>query len=197
MKSTSFSIITGSALVGCALNTSAAPDSVAARSLQKEPVGYTSAAVTENNYEISYSGPWLGSRDALEGGLLYRAALLAQEHGSNWFRFLHMPGEGGPTSHPSRPTPSFGAAYGHWQPHWNYRIESGWQPWHPEWGDRFWAERLAKSTVERVEVHAMIELRPGAAARFEPTDFEVSAVLRDLRPFKSTQNYRAKSGPGQ
>lgn len=193
MKSLILGLIASSALVGCAVSTTAAPEiaasamsekaAVNARNTQKEPRGYSSAAVTDSNYEIRYSGRWLGSRDALEGGLLYRAALLANERGSTWFRFLHMPGEGGPLSHPSRPSPSFGAAYGHWQPHWNYRTAAGWQPWHPEWGDRFWAERLTKSTIEEVEVHAMIELRRGAFAPGQQTDFEVSSVLRDLRPF--------------
>ena len=127
MKSIIVSLIAGSALAGCAVNGGATPSSAAAaipkntavneRSMPKEPLGYASAVVMENNYEITYSGPWLGSRDALEGGLLYRAALLANKHGSSWFRFLHMPGEAGPLSHPSRPSPSFGAAYGHWQPH--------------------------------------------------------------------------------
>lgn len=151
--------------------------------LRKSP-GYASALVEENTYEVTYSGPWLGSRDAVEARLLYRAALLAKEHGSTWFRFLHMPGENGPLSHPSRSSPSFGTAYGHWQPHWSYRTEAGWQPWHPEWGDRFWADRIAKANVEGVEVHAMVELRRGALAAEEQTDFEVAAVLRDLRGFR-------------
>jgi hypothetical protein len=147
-----------------------------------ESTGYASAAVGDDRYEITYSGPWLGSRDAIEGGLLYRAALLAKQHGKTWFRFLHMPGEAGPLSHPSRQAPSFGAAYGHWQPHWTYRTGTSWQPWHPEWGTPFWAENLAGRSVERVEAHAMIELGQGPFAASEQTDFDVSAILRDLRP---------------
>lgn len=196
MKSFILSLVAGSALVGCAVDPAMSP-TIAAKPMPQtgtaharnpiEPRGYTSVLVSERNYEIKYSGRWLGSRDALEGGLLYRAALLARERGSGWFRFLYMPGEDGPLSHASRPSPSFGSAYGHWQPHWSYRTTAGWQPWHPEWGDRFWAERLASNAVEQVEVHAMIELRPGATGRIEPTDFEVSSVLRDLRPFESAQ----------
>ena len=147
------------------------------------PLGYASALVEGDTFEVTYSGPWRGSRDDLEGGLLYRSAVLAREHGSSWFRFLHMPGEDGPLSHPSRSSPSFGAAYGHWQPHWSYRTEAGWQPWHPEWGDWFWADRLEKASDMQVQVHAMIELRGGAPISSEQTDFEVAAVLRDLRPF--------------
>lgn len=195
MKTKLASLLIASALPGCALDTpplvpkTAATPTLAtkASSLQSEERGYNSAMVGENSYEIKYSGPWTGSRDALEGGLLYHAAFTARQHGSAWFRFLHMPGEGGPVSHPSRPSAKFGAAYGHWQPHWSYLTGDGWQPWHPEWGDRFWAERPASSNVKQVEVHAMVELRPGIVARSEQTDFEVSAVLRDLRSFKSSK----------
>ena len=193
MKSTILNLVAGSALVGCAVNT-ASPNVAASpmpktttahlRNMQTGTRGYTSALVSENKYEIKYSGPWLGSRDALEGGLLHRAALLAKEHGSTSFRFLHLPGEDGPLSHPRRLTPSFGSAYGHWQPHWGYRSAVGWQPWHPERGDPFWADRFTKYNVE-VEVHAMIELRHGAIGADEQMDFDVSEVLRDLKSFGS------------
>lgn len=191
MKAFVLIFVASSAVMGCAAHTpspdiAAAPvaGEATAQAQKMDTRGYTSALVSENKYELKYSGPWLGSRDTLEGALLYRAALLARKQGSTWFRFLHMPGEGGPLSHPSRPSPSFGSAYGHWQPHWSYRTTEGWQPWHPEWGDRFWADRLSKGSVAQVEVHAMIELRPGAYTPSEQTDFGVLAVMRDLRPFR-------------
>lgn len=195
MKAIIVGLVASRILAGCALSPAGAPSSLAdiapaqasaayTRSLSTGATGYTSALISENTHELKYSGPWLGSRDAVEGALLYRAALLARQRGSTWFRFLHMPGERGPLSHPSRPSASFGASYGHWQPHWSYLTDAGWQPWHPEWRDRFWAERLAPNAVRHAEAHAMIELRPGAVARDQQTDFEVSSVLRDLRAFK-------------
>ncbi len=187
-------LFTSSALVSCAPHTVAERDSAArmtnkpatvgqpsARRLEKAD-GYASAPVGENSYEFTYSGPWVGSRDEVEGSLLYRAALLARQHGKMWFRFLHMPGEAGPLSHPKRQAPSFGAEYGHWQPHWSYSTASGWQYWHPEWGSAFWAETPDGRRAERVAVHAMIELGVGSFSAAEQTDFDVSAVLRDLRP---------------
>lgn len=190
MKTAIVGLVLASALGGCALNSSATKPEIVgatapgnkASSSQKETHGYTSAMVAEDRYEIKYSGPWKGSRDVLEGELLYRAALLAREHGSAWFRFLHTEEEASPGSHPSRPSASFGVAYGHWQPHWTYLTSDGWQPWHPEWGDRFWAERPTSNDVKQVELHAMVELRPGAIAAGAQTDFEVSSVLRDLNP---------------
>lgn len=193
MKSMIIGLVAGSALAGCTVSSGAAPYNAAVYMPKKgapngpefltRPRGYASAVIEEDKYEVTYSGPWLGSMDDLEGGLLYRAALLAKERGRSSFRFLPMLGETGPLLHPRRLSPSFGAAYGHWQPHWSYRTEAGWQPWHPEWGDRFWADRLAKGTVKWVEVHAMVELRRAASGAEEQMDFEVAAVLRDLRRF--------------
>ena len=89
-------LFAGSALCGCAVATPS-PDLAAIRrpavAAQVRATGYTSALVSGDNYELKYSGPWAGSRDALEGRLLYRAALLAKQHGGSSFRFLHMPGE--------------------------------------------------------------------------------------------------------
>lgn len=148
----------------------------------EEPDGYASAMVAENRYEVTYSGPWSGSRDSIEAGLLYRAALLTSQHNQTWFRLLHMPGEAGPSSHPSRAAAPIGAAYGHWQPHWSYRSASVWQPWHPEWGAPFWGDTVDAKDVERIRVHAMIEMGRGTPAVPAQTDFQVAQVLRDLRP---------------
>jgi hypothetical protein len=195
MKSIIFSIMAPVVLVGCTLPGGAARNSTSAtmrkattvnqptsQHLMGGPDGFAFNAVAGNTYEVTYSGPWLGSRDAIEGRLLYRAALLTSQHGKTWFRFLHMPGEDGPLSHPSRQSPSFGAAYGHWQPHWSFETALGWQPWHPEWGVPFWAETPDGKGVKQVQVHAMIRLRNGPPTEPEQTDFNAAGVLRDLRP---------------
>ncbi|HEY0026819.1 MAG TPA: hypothetical protein VGC35_03020 [Allosphingosinicella sp.] len=172
MKPLIFSLLAIAALSGCA-----AYDISPA-----EPAGFASNKLGEDSYELTYFGPWNGSRDAVEGSLLYRAARIGQQQGKTWFRFLHMPGEAGPLSHPGRTAPSFGAAYSHWQPHWSYRAGSDWQPWHPEWGTPFWADAPDAKNVKQVRVHAMIELGDGPFRAAETTDFEVAAVLKDLRP---------------
>ena len=133
--------------------------------------------------EVTFSGRQFGGRDEVEGYLLYRAALLTTQNGFGWFVLRHLPGEGGPDVHPLRLTPSFGAAYGHWQPHWNYYLKGvGWQPWHPEWGVRFWADEVNPKEVERYEAHAMIKMEH----EFMPSDagmsFDANRVVRDLGP---------------
>ena len=189
MKPLIISLLILSASAGCAVKTGANGSGAAtplATANQSQPVeepdGYASAMVAEDRYEVTYSGPWSGSRDTIEGVLLYRAALLSARHGKTWFRLLHMPGEAGPLSHPARPATSIGAAYGHWQPHWSYRTASGWQPWRPEWGVPFWAETADAKGVERVNVHAMVEMGSGTPAVPTQTDFDVAQVLRDMRP---------------
>ena len=188
MKSVIYAIVALSALAGCTADrpsdAASLPHTATASSRARvaEPSGYASAAVGDNSYEVTYAGPWGGSRDAIEGALLYRAALLTRQHEKTWFRFLHMPGEAGPLSHPARLSPSFGSAYGHWQPLWSYQTASGWQPWHPEWAAPFWADTADGRGVRQVEAHAMIELGRGPSTAAEQTDFDVAAVLRDLRP---------------
>lgn len=195
MKPIILSLVAASALAGCAVHDGAYRESVSAalpnpaatgdqRKSGEEPGGYATAPVGTDTYEVTYSGRWLGSRDAIEGRLLYRAALAAKQHGKTWFRFLHMPGEAGPSSHPGRASPAFGAAYGHWQPHWTYRVGSTSQPWHPEWGAPFWAETLSGQGVKHVEAHAMIELGNGPFKAAQQTDFGVAAVLKDLPSYR-------------
>ncbi len=144
---------------------------------------FLSTAMGEHRYELTYSGRQFTSRDRMEGYLLYRAAGIAQANGSSWFVLLHLPGERGAQDHLAERVPSFGGAYRHWQPHWNYRLsEQGWQPWHPEWGAAFWADSLQFSNVEEFNVHAIIELRRGARTRGQPMAFNSTRVMRDLGP---------------
>lgn len=193
MKPLIMSLMAINVLAGCTVQTRAARNvaiptvsATANQSTSKlsssETIGFATSALTEDRYEVTYLGSWPGSRDEIEGRLLYRAALVARQQGKTWFRFLHLPGEDGPLSHPSRPSAAFGAAFTHWQPHWNYWTTWGWQLWHPERGHPFWGDTVDGRGVEKVEVHAMIELGTGPFAAAEPTDFDVSAVLRDVPP---------------
>jgi hypothetical protein len=130
-------------------------------------------------YELTLTGRRFTSRDAIERDLLRRAALLARGKGADWFVLLHMPGES-PDLHPPRSGASFGARYGHWQPHWTYRTAGGgWQPWHPEWGAPFWTSDVDPATVNGFEVHAMVELGRGPMPAGRA--FDARRVLRDLR----------------
>lgn len=144
---------------------------------------FTSSEVSPGRLEVIFSGKRFESRDRVERYLLYRAALLAKQNGASWFGLLYLPGEAGPDSHPARPRRPGQHDYGHWQPHWNYYVSGlGWQPWHPEWGAAFWADRIDLSLVERFDAHAMIELGVGSRPQSDQPIFDVDEVIGSLEP---------------
>lgn len=137
------------------------------------------AELSSTRFELVYSGARFTSRDAPERELLLASSKLALAHGQTWFVLLPLSSERSDV-HPARPNPSFGAKYGHWQPHWSYYTrDNGWQWWHPEWGDDFWTKDLSPSAVERFEVHAMIDL--GRASADDGLEFNASEIAQDLR----------------
>lgn len=130
-------------------------------------------------FELTLSGTGVPSRDAVEGELLRRAALFTRSRGYDWFVLLHMAGEQ-PGQHPPRTDPAFGARYGHWQPHWTYKIgEAVWQPWHPEWGAPFWTKEVDAAGVQAFEAHAMIEVGRGTLPSREAA-FDAKQIIGDL-----------------
>jgi hypothetical protein len=145
----------------------------------------TISELAPDRFELVYSAAKFTSRDEVERELLLQAARLSLAHGAATFVLLSMPGEQ-PDVHPPRRAVSYGSAYGHWQPHWNYLVAGqGWQPWHPEWGARFWSEEVDLKTVEQVNAHAMISLDPPAERRDGTQMFDARAVIGDLtRPVR-------------
>jgi hypothetical protein len=132
-------------------------------------------------FELVFAGERFTSRDAVEAKMLLRAAELARSRGADWFTLAQMPDEQ-PGDHPARSDISYGPQYAQWQPHWYYFVRGyGWQPWHPEWAVRFWADEIDVKTVERFEVHAMVELGSGPLPAVAEA-FEARAVIADLQP---------------
>ena len=86
MKQTFFIIFAIAGVAGCAVQdgtpqqgaaipmTGAAPVPSIQHGSQGQADGFASEALSQNQYEVTYSGHWLGSRDAIEGALLYRSA---------------------------------------------------------------------------------------------------------------------------
>jgi len=166
------------ALVPLLIAAAAAAPVAAART--SHPVTITASEGGDDHFEVILRGTNFTSRDAPESRLLEEAARFTVGRDRTWFRLLHLPGER-PGEHPARPDAAFGTAYGHWQPHWSYyRSADGWQPWHPEWGARFWASDVDPGTVERFEVHAMIELGRGAPPANAHAVFDARAVIADF-----------------
>ena len=143
-------------------------------------------SVTESGgpgrFEFMADGRTFTSRDPAERYLLYRVALFARKRGTESFALLYLPGES-PGTHPPR-TDSRSDAFPHWQPHWNYRLRGEiWQPWHPEWGASFWAEKIDLESVDRFQVHAMIEMRDEMPSGDLETVFKTRDVIAELQPF--------------
>ena len=138
--------------------------------------------VSADRFELILSGTRFSSRDEAERALLLSAARLALAHGNPGFVLLALPGEQS-DMHPPRGNAGFGRQYGHWQPHWTYRLRGeGWQWWHPEWGAAFWTADVDPARVEAFEVHAMIELGTGRSpGSGTALPFTACDVVRDLR----------------
>lgn len=168
----------GKLLVACALAAGIVASAAAAPPAPQPAISISQ--LTVGRFELVYSETKFTSRDEIEGQLLLSAARLALAHGQNAFVLLALPGERTDV-HPPRRNPAYGSKYGHWQPHWNYYVpEHGWQWWHPEWGAEFWTKDVDPGSVGRFEVHAMIDLGPGASALDESMQFKAHDVVYDL-----------------
>ena len=56
------------------------------------------------------------------------------------------------------------------------------QPWHPEWGVRFWADEIDLKSVDRFELHAMVKMAHERAVSEPDMNFDVNGVIRALGP---------------
>ena len=177
-----FSIVLIAAAIAISASASASP--LAKASAQPE---VSISQLSAERFELVYSGTEFTSRDDPERELLLSSARLALAHGQGWFALLPLTGERTDV-HPARTNPAFGAKYGHWQPHWNYYIpQYGWQWWHPEWGAEFWTKDVDPKSVQRFEVHAMIDLGESGRALDQGLQFKASDVIRDLNRPSSVQ----------
>jgi hypothetical protein len=159
---------------------SAAPPHSGHHASQDQSLAFSAVAGEDKRFEVTLSGRRFTSRDEIEGRLLVEAARLTRRQGSDWFVLLPLPGER-PGHHPTRANPAFGSRYGHWQPHWTYRVDSaGWQPWHPEWAAPFWTSGVDPRTVQEFQVHAMIEVGRGALPQDREIAFDARQVLSDV-----------------
>ena len=143
-----------------------------------EDARVTLTQLSASKLELVYASEKFTSRDAVEAYLLLEAAENAEQRGAEWFALAHK-SQDHPGNHPARDDLSYGPSYKHWKPHWFYQMAGQeWQPWYPEWGARFWAEETDLRTVQRFEVHAIIELGQGAVPNVEAV-FEPKPIMAD------------------
>jgi hypothetical protein len=148
--------------------------------------GYSDQQLAPNRYLVRFHGNELTSRDRVEGYMLYRAAELAIQKGYDWFTVVDRHTEHDVQTY-VRPDPFYrpwyGSSYGYWRPHWRYyRQGYGWDVWHPEVDDPFWAHGIDIRTVESFEAEAEIVLHRGPLAAGEPRAFDARKVLTEISP---------------
>ena len=176
-------------LLGMAGSASSEPGAAPARTAHERGLAsfaFTAVDVGEHRYEVTLAGTWFSSRHEIEDHLLYQAALVTIETGHDWFEFLTLPGEHRQPASAPPVSDNAGAAaipYAAWQPHWNYySAEFGWQPWHPEWGVRFWADQPSKRAAELFEAHAMISMKNWRIGSGGGKAFDARRVAKELKP---------------
>ena len=146
--------------------------------------GYSEQRLAPDRYRVRFHGNELTSRDRVEGYLLYRSAELTVQNGYDSFVIVDRHTEHDVQTY-VRPDPLYrpwyGNSYGYWRPHWRYYSpEAGWVPWHPEYGDPFWADRVDVTKVESFEADAEILLRKDLP--IEERGFDARRVMADLGP---------------
>lgn len=143
----------------------------------QETGGYREIQLEPQRWRVTFSGNSLTSRETVETYLLYRAAELTVEQGSDWFaavqRNTSEHTEVYVYRHPA--ASPWGPA---WGPRWRYRrpwwIWQGWDPYGPE---PFFDEQR----VTAYEATAEIVMGRGAKPADDPKAFEARAVLASLK----------------
>ena len=146
--------------------------------------GYSEQRIAPDRYRVRFHGNELTSRDRVEGYLLYRSAELTVQSDYDSFVIVDRHTEHDVQTY-VRPDPFYrpwyGNSYGYWRPHWRYHVPGdGWVPWHPEYGDPFWSDRVDMTRVESFEAEAEILLRKGPPT--EERGFDARRILGDLGP---------------
>lgn len=148
--------------------------------------GYSEERMAADRYMVRFHGNELTSRDRVEGYMLYRAAELTTAAGYDWFMIVDRH-----TEHDTRTIvepdpfyrPYYGRDYGYWRPHWRfYRPGFGWDVWHPEYGQQFWADRIDVRTVESFEAEAEIVMRRAPVVEGEVRAFDARSIIANLGP---------------
>lgn len=153
---------------------------------QQTSGGYSETRIEPGRYRVNFSGNSLTSRETVEGYLLFRAAELTVQEGSDWFSI-----EDRHTDKASRTyvepdpfyRPWYGPSFGYWRPSWRYYGGGyGWRSWDPFFGDPFFGDRVDVRTVDKFEASAEIVMGKGVKPAGDPRAFDAHAVIDSLRP---------------
>ena len=135
--------------------------------------GYQQTVIESDRYLVSFNGNSLTDRETVELFLLFRAAELTLERGSDHFTIVRRDTEtdrrtvttGDPFGSP------FGMRYRYFHPRY------GWYGWH----DPFWDDDLRTRDITRYEAQAEIVLGRGPAPN-SPDAFDAREVIANIGP---------------
>lgn len=148
--------------------------------------GFSDRRIADGDYQVTFAGNHLTSRETVESYLLYRAAELTLEQGYDWFTIVDRETEHrvdrqmvpGPAY-----DPWFASDYAYWRPYWRYYSPTiGWRSWYPYYGDPFWTSRLQQRTIERFEATAEIRMGHGAMPAENLRAFDARDVIARIGP---------------
>ena len=145
--------------------------------------GYSDTRLGEGQYQVTFAGNALTSREKVESYLLFRAAELTLEQHYDWFVIVDRQVE-----RQVRPDllydPWFARDYYYWRPYWRYyEPRIGWRSWYPYYGDPFWNDGRDVRTVERYEATAEIRMGHGAMPATDVKAFDARDVVDQVGPY--------------
>ncbi len=171
-----FALASATALASCATPTPYQP----ATGSGSYRTGYWDEQIEADRFRVTFSGNSLTSRETVERYLLYRAAQLTVERGSDYFVLADRDTEKKSRTYVNEP---FGPGpWGYWGPSWRYYSPRwGWRAWSPWYGDPFLDRQVDVRTVDRYEASAEVVIGRGA----KPDNvraFNARQVLENLGP---------------
>jgi hypothetical protein len=141
--------------------------------------GFSEVRVAPNRYRVTFTGNTLTSRQRVENYLLFRAAELTLEQGSDCFTIVDRATDRNVETRVYR-DPFVPGPYAWWRPSWRYRGAWGWRSWDPWYGDPFWADNIDVRTVQSFEANAEIAMTRSCRDD-DPRSFPAREVIANLQ----------------
>lgn len=132
--------------------------------------GFQEQRIETNRVRISFRGNSLTDRETVETYLLFRAAELTLQNGSDYFIVADRDTEER-TRLQGVGRPRFAFDY------WYFSARRGWSPWY----DPFWDEPNSYREVTRYEAVAEIAMFSGAKPAGDPDAFDAREVMANLQ----------------
>ncbi|QNM82535.1 hypothetical protein H8M03_11085 [Sphingomonas sabuli] len=153
--------------------------------------GYASQQLDQNHFRVMFIGNTLTSRQQVENYLLYRAAELTVQRGSNCFTIVNKDTDQNTEVRMSPFANGYGGGYGGfgygrgyypgWSPSWRLGGPWGMYNYNPWSGGPFFPGRYDIDTVTSYQAMADIALSPTCGTA--PGSFNAQQVVQNLQPY--------------